>query len=143
MNGALIIEPMRDLLARAIYEEPKNTESYYNLSEERREPWRQDADRIIDELASFSERFQEYAYERGGADWLATTPKELFEDFCKFMKVWPMKIFKCTAESDAVYIRVADLEAAKKRFKEFMGDVPASLLEWEEVVSKPDDEEFL
>lgn len=43
-----IQEPLRDRVGRAIYEAP-GTEpgSWYDLSEERREPWRQDADRAI------------------------------------------------------------------------------------------------
>lgn len=46
-------EPLRDRVGRAIYEceeERGNTDrpDWYSLSEERREPWRKDADRAIE-----------------------------------------------------------------------------------------------
>jgi hypothetical protein len=40
-------EPLRDRVARALYEEPGHKADWDKLSEERREPWRKDADRII------------------------------------------------------------------------------------------------
>jgi hypothetical protein len=40
-------EPLRDRVGRALYEEPGSNCNWYDLSEERREPWRKDADRII------------------------------------------------------------------------------------------------
>lgn len=40
-------EPLRDQVGRALYEEPGSDADWYALSEERREPWRRDADRII------------------------------------------------------------------------------------------------
>lgn len=40
-------ETLRDQVGRALYEEPGKDHDWYLLSEERREPWRMDADRII------------------------------------------------------------------------------------------------
>jgi hypothetical protein len=42
-----VIEPIRDQIGRALYEEPGHDLDWYALSEERREPWRLDADRVI------------------------------------------------------------------------------------------------
>ena len=45
-------EPLRDRIGRALYEEPcDQPRDWYALSEERREPWRRDADRVIALLA--------------------------------------------------------------------------------------------
>ncbi len=55
-------EPLRDQVARALYEEPSTgARDWDSLSEERREPWRKDADRIIpivqtDYAATLAER---------------------------------------------------------------------------------------
>jgi hypothetical protein len=54
-----------------------------------------------------------------------------------------MMIFRCSAEGDEVFIKADNLAAAKSRFKEFMGDVPQSLLKWEVVESAPEGTEFL
>jgi hypothetical protein len=54
-----------------------------------------------------------------------------------------MKIFKVTAQGDVVYIQAVDLEAAKKRLLEVMGEIPAKLLTFSEVDKLPEDEEFL
>lgn len=41
-------EPLRDRIARAIYEDPRQGPSvWYELSEDRREYWRADADRVL------------------------------------------------------------------------------------------------
>ena len=40
-------EPLRDRVGRALYEEPGLDRDWYLLSEDRREPWRKDADRLI------------------------------------------------------------------------------------------------
>jgi hypothetical protein len=43
-----IREPLRDQVGRALYEETATVSpDWSSLSEERREPWRKDADRII------------------------------------------------------------------------------------------------
>ena len=42
-----VSEPLRDQIGRALYEEPGHNGDWYKLSEDRREPWRRDADRII------------------------------------------------------------------------------------------------
>lgn len=42
-----VSEPLRDQIGRALYEEPGRSLNWYELSEERREPWRQDADRVL------------------------------------------------------------------------------------------------
>lgn len=47
MNTPAVTEPLRDQVGRALYEEPGSNADWYALSEERREPWRRDADRII------------------------------------------------------------------------------------------------
>lgn len=47
MNAPTVQEPLRDRVGRAIYEIPNTGADWYSLSEERREPWRQDADRAI------------------------------------------------------------------------------------------------
>lgn len=45
-------EPLRDRIGRVLYEEPgKEPRDWYCLSEERREPWRKDADRILEMMA--------------------------------------------------------------------------------------------
>lgn len=45
-------EPLRDRVGRAIYEEPGTDCDWYQLSEDRREPWRKDADRVIPIIAA-------------------------------------------------------------------------------------------
>lgn len=40
-------EPLRDQIGRALYEEPGRTLNWYALSEQKREPWRLDADRVL------------------------------------------------------------------------------------------------
>lgn len=45
-------EPLRDIAGRAIYDVEEeannpNRPDWYSLSEERREPWRKDADRVL------------------------------------------------------------------------------------------------
>lgn len=51
-----LLEPLRDRIGRALYEEPCNEpRNWYALSEERREPWRRDADRVIALLAQEGE----------------------------------------------------------------------------------------
>lgn len=42
-----VSEPLRDRIGRVLYEEPGHERDWYSLSEERREPWRKDADRVI------------------------------------------------------------------------------------------------
>lgn len=54
-----------------------------------------------------------------------------------------MMIFRCTAEGDELFIKADNLSAARARFKEFMGDVPQSLLKWEVVDAAPEGTEFL
>lgn len=48
MNARTVEEPLRDRVGRALYEEPGAGYNWYDLSEERREPWRKDADRVIE-----------------------------------------------------------------------------------------------
>jgi hypothetical protein len=47
VSATTLLEPLRDRVGRAIYEEPGTDADWYLLSEERREPWRKDADRVI------------------------------------------------------------------------------------------------
>ena len=54
-----------------------------------------------------------------------------------------MKIYKCSAMGDVVYIRAKDPAAAKARLLEVMGPIPDSLLTWKEVAKLPKEEEFL
>jgi hypothetical protein len=51
-------EPLRDQVGRVLYEEPGRALDWYALSEERREPWRQDADRVIAVVHEFSMKNQ-------------------------------------------------------------------------------------
>lgn len=51
-----LTEPLRDLVGRALYEEPGQNLDWYLLSEERREPWRLDADRVIPIVQRFTSR---------------------------------------------------------------------------------------
>lgn len=44
--------PLRDRVGRALYEEPGGNADWSSLSEERREPWRKDADRVIPIIAA-------------------------------------------------------------------------------------------
>lgn len=53
------------------------------------------------------------------------------------------RIFKVTAEGDQMFFGASDLESAKTRFKEIMGDVPESLLTWEEVDELPEGETLM
>jgi len=43
---------LRDHVGRALYEEPNTDADWAALSDERREPWRKDADRIIPIIAA-------------------------------------------------------------------------------------------
>lgn len=52
MTTPTLKEPLRDLVGRALYEKPGGNRDWYLLSEERREPWRKDADRIIPIIAA-------------------------------------------------------------------------------------------
>lgn len=45
-------ESLRDRVGRALYEEPGANYNWHDLSEERREPWRKDADRVIPLIAA-------------------------------------------------------------------------------------------
>ena len=54
-----------------------------------------------------------------------------------------MKIFRVEAMGDVMYIQAKDILDAKKQLKLSCGDIPDRMLEWNEVDSKPDDEEFL
>lgn len=42
-----VSEPTRDLIGRVLYEEPAMGRDWYEMSEQSREPWRRDADRVI------------------------------------------------------------------------------------------------
>lgn len=50
--SATVQEPLRDQVGRALYEEPGLDRNWYDLPEDRREPWRKDADRIIPIVAA-------------------------------------------------------------------------------------------
>jgi hypothetical protein len=48
-----VSEPLRDIIGRILYAEPGAArEDWYTLSEGRREPWRMDADRVLDRLGN-------------------------------------------------------------------------------------------
>ena len=101
---AKLIEPMRDIIGRAIYEDPRNDpeKDWYTLSEERREPWREDADRVIEAIKNLSYEFSEYAYSCEGADWLAITPSELWQEFFSLVQTTngPRSVSDLTFEAD-------------------------------------------
>jgi len=90
-----VIEPLRDLVGRALYEEPGKPDlNWYLLSEERREPWRQDADRCIavvqmelrerleraEETATESEKVAPNSYGAGFDRGFATAISEAIDD---------------------------------------------------------------
>ena len=54
-----------------------------------------------------------------------------------------MKIWKCSGQGDTLYIQARTQALAKARLFEMMGEIPESLLTWEEVDALPDGEEFL
>jgi len=54
-----------------------------------------------------------------------------------------LKIFKFTAEGDAVYVEAKTFQDASDRFESFFGIIPEELLKWEEVKKLPKGEEFL
>lgn len=81
---------LRDVIARAIYEEPTRDRGrapvWDELSQERRAGWLADADRVITALRLHGDNaFDEFATKDGGVgegvDWLATTPCELWREF--------------------------------------------------------------
>jgi hypothetical protein len=80
------IEAMSVVIARALYEEPNaegkaTSRCFDRLSEKRREPWLDDARRVMAAMASLAEDFRDYAYECSGADWLADKPNELWTNW--------------------------------------------------------------
>lgn len=87
-----ITEPMRDVIGRVLYEEPGISRDWYSLSEERREPWRQDADRIIDVLPIMADHFAEFAYHQADAkDTIVgcvfpTDPAKIWSSYLEFVK---------------------------------------------------------
>jgi len=54
-----------------------------------------------------------------------------------------LKIFKCEAQGDTVYIEAPNLDRAKVRLEQVMGKIPESLLKWSEVQKLPKGETFL
>lgn len=46
------MDPLRDRVGRALYEEPGSNCDWSKLTEDRREPWRKDADRVIPLIAA-------------------------------------------------------------------------------------------
>ncbi len=54
-----------------------------------------------------------------------------------------MKIWKCEAAGDTVYIEATSLDAARKHLFAMMGTIPESMLKWTEVKKLPKGEEFL
>lgn len=77
-----IAEPLRDVIGRAIYSEDNPLLSdWYTLSETRREPWRKDADRVIAALLSHWSMGMQRAAEESGTDFLASSPRELWQIF--------------------------------------------------------------
>ena len=81
----LIYEPLRDQVGRVLYEEPGIARDWYRLSENRREAWRNDADRILNRLTeagAFTPPMLEAALE-AGVDFLATSPQELFAEMIR------------------------------------------------------------
>ena len=54
-----------------------------------------------------------------------------------------LRIWKCDAQGDTVYIEAATKADAEARLRSVLGDIPSSLLTWTEVKKLPDGEEFL
>ena len=79
-------EPMAVVIARAIYEQPTvngtPSREFDSLPSHHQAAWLADADRVIAALGkNMAYPFQKFSYEMGGADWLAVTPRELWDDF--------------------------------------------------------------
>ena len=55
----------------------------------------------------------------------------------------PLKIYKCDAQGDTVYIRAKSEEQAREILFGSMGEIPDSLLTWSTVEKLPEGEEFL
>ena len=104
MKKPVVWQPLRDVIAEAIYTDPRDfrpdgsgghLENWPNrldfptwdeLSEEKRELWRQDADRVLAILASCvgcTPRMEKAAYEMQAVDWLACSPAELFAEMIR------------------------------------------------------------
>ena len=54
-----------------------------------------------------------------------------------------LRIWKCEAQGDTVYIEAATKADAEARLRAVMGDIPSALLTWTEVKKLPACEEFL
>jgi len=54
-----------------------------------------------------------------------------------------MKLFKVEAENDTVYFKAKSLEHAKEKFENICGDVPDSIVHWQEINELPEGEEAL
>lgn len=79
---ATAVEPIREIIGRALYHENGVRKDWNTLSARRREPWCEDGDRVLSALAQNGPYwFAEYAHDVGGVDWLAVEPDELFRDF--------------------------------------------------------------
>lgn len=79
-------QTLREKIAQVLYEEPaaisrEDFTSWVLLTDERRKPWLEDAERIIELLYAQDKRFCKYALGRSGVDWLAIDPDELWRDF--------------------------------------------------------------
>ncbi|GLS13588.1 hypothetical protein [Hydrogenophaga electricum] len=54
-----------------------------------------------------------------------------------------MKIFRCDAEGDTLYIEAETVQEARTQLHEKVGPIPDSLLSWSVVVTLPDGETLL
>ena len=54
-----------------------------------------------------------------------------------------LKIYKCDAQGDTVYIRATSEQQAREILFGSMGEIPDSLLTWSTIEKLPKNEEFL
>ena len=55
----------------------------------------------------------------------------------------PLKIYKCEAEGDVIYIQARSETEAREILFSHMGEIPNELLDWSTVRKLPKGEEFL
>lgn len=97
-----VTEPARDIAGRVLYEEPGLDRDWYSLSEERREPWREDADRVIAALGKTQNGNHNSVHERLKAACTGTPAKIS----------WPHRLLHDAADE------IARLEAMLAKAKE-------------------------
>ena len=99
MKKPVVWQPLRDVIAEAIYMDPRdfpeNGENWptrldfprwEDLPEEKRENWRQDADRVLAILASCvgcTPRMEQAIKDKGDVFWLSSRPAQVFAEMIR------------------------------------------------------------